>query len=90
MAEITQEAIEQENQEYDLVGNIIAWEMGNLVGREQLDFFCYLLNNKLMGALQGTYVRYAQSLLDQGLIQQESDSGGKYLPQYQRLDEGPV
>ena len=60
---------------YDLVGNIIAYESGELTDQETLELFSYLISTGLCWTLQGHYGRTAVHLIDSGYIGQ----GGNIL-----------
>jgi hypothetical protein len=53
---------------YDLTGNIIAYESGELDEEETLTLFQVLVNNGMAWSLQGHYGRTAKALLDAGYI----------------------
>lgn len=55
----------------DLVDKIIAWESGELEGKQTLELFAELIENGQVWTLQGTYGRTASSLIDRGLISEE-------------------
>lgn len=52
----------------DLVNEIIAYETGELGGKETIELFSELIKNGQAGSLQGHYSRTASSLIEKGLI----------------------
>jgi hypothetical protein len=52
----------------DFVGNIIAFENGELDEEETIAFFQHLVNTGLAWTLQGTYGRTAMALIEAGLV----------------------
>lgn len=61
------------NKKFDLVGNIIAYESGELEDKEVLELFSVLIKTGQAFSLQGSYGRMASNLIDAGLI----DRSGK-------------
>jgi len=57
----------------DLVDKIIAWESGELEGKQTLELFAELIENGQAWSLQGSYGRTASNLIDRGLISKEGD-----------------
>ena len=55
----------------DNIDRIIAWESGELGGKETLELFAGLIESGQAWSLQGCYGRTAQSLIDKGLISKE-------------------
>lgn len=53
---------------YDELGAMMAWEDGSLDEAGTLKLFQHLVDNGMAWRLQGMYGRFAQSLLDAGLI----------------------
>ena len=53
---------------YDIIGNLCAFESGDLDENETLDLFQKLVNTGMAWTLQGSYGRIAKHLIDQGLI----------------------
>lgn len=53
---------------YDLVGNIMDFETGNLDEDGICTLFQYLVDTGLAWTLQGSYGRMAKALLDEGRI----------------------
>lgn len=56
---------------YDLVGNIMAFESGELTDAEVITLFSVLIKSGQAWSLQGMYGRAAQGLIDAGLITQD-------------------
>ena len=54
---------------YDLTGNIIAYEQGELGEDETLELFQHLVNNGMAWTLQGHYGRIVHALIQAGRIQ---------------------
>lgn len=57
---------------YDITGNIIAYEQGELDELETIALFQELVNSGLAWSLQGSYGRTAAQLLRDGLIESAS------------------
>lgn len=53
----------------DLVGNIMAYEAGELTHEEVVDFFQMLINTGLAWQLQGSYGRMAAHFIEVGECQ---------------------
>jgi hypothetical protein len=53
---------------YDTVGQIMAYEQGELDGDEAVELFQRLLDSGLVWKLQGAYGRVATRLIKQGII----------------------
>ncbi len=53
---------------YNELGNIIAYEQGELGAEETIELFQRLVNTGLAWKLQGSYGRAAKALIDQGII----------------------
>ena len=51
---------------YDVIGEIIAYENGDLSEEEMLTLFQYLIDTGLAWTLQGSYGRQAKALIDAG------------------------
>ena len=49
---------------YDVTGNIISYEQGELSGRATLTLFSHLIESGMINHLQGHYGRTAQALID--------------------------
>jgi hypothetical protein len=59
----------KESKSFDLVGNIIAFESGELEEHEVIEFFQHLVSTGLAWSLQGSYGRAASALIEAGLIE---------------------
>lgn len=57
-----------------LVGNMIAYERGEMTHEEQVAFFQSLIDTDLVWALQGSYGRTAKALIETGACKPK---GGK-------------
>ena len=57
-----------ENNTFDLVGNIIAFEDGELGEDETIALFQHLVTTGLAWSLQGSYGRTAAALIEAGLV----------------------
>jgi hypothetical protein len=53
---------------YDMMGNIIEFENGELSEEGILELFQYLVDTGTAWTLQGSYGRMAKDLIEQGLI----------------------
>lgn len=53
---------------YDQIGNIIAYEQGELSDDEAIVLFQNLVDTGMAWKLQGSYGRTAQRLIDAGLV----------------------
>lgn len=51
---------------YDLTGNIIAYEQGELNEDEVVELFQHLIDNGMAWTLQGSYGRMAAGLIEAG------------------------
>ena len=60
---------------YDIVGNIIAYESGELDANGTLELFAGLVKNGMAWSLQGSYGRTASALIDAGWL----DKSGNVL-----------
>lgn len=69
MAKKTKKAPETPEQ-YDLVGNIIAYESGELSDENTIKLFQHLINNGQAWKLQGHYGRTAMALIKAGYCTQ--------------------
>ena len=58
---------------YDLTGNIISYESGELSDRKILELFSYLISTGRCWTLQGHYGRVAISLINSGYIDTEGN-----------------
>jgi len=54
----------------DTVGQIMAYENGEMTEEEVIAFFQFLLDSGMIHSLQGSYHRMAEQLLNEGLIEQ--------------------
>ena len=54
----------------DIVGQIMAFENGEMSNEEVYAFFQFLLDSGMIHSLQGSYHRMAEQLLNEGLIEQ--------------------
>ena len=52
----------------DLVGQIVAWEEGDLTFEEEVELFQSLVDSGLAYQLQGAYGRRAQTLIEEGYV----------------------
>lgn len=52
--------------EYDYVGQIIAYESGELDDEKTIELFQYLIDTGLCWSLQGSYGRMAKALIQAG------------------------
>jgi hypothetical protein len=59
--------------EFDLVGNIMAFESGDLSTKGVLDLFAHLIETGTAWSLQGSYGRAANNLIDRGFISEHGD-----------------
>jgi hypothetical protein len=53
---------------YDVIGNIIAYEQGDLEQEEVINLFQHLVDSGLAWSLQGSYGRTAAALIEAGEI----------------------
>ena len=54
----------------DTVGQLMAFENGEMNEEDVIALFQFLLDSGMIYSLQGSYQRVAQALLDKGLIEQ--------------------
>lgn len=57
----------------DMVGDIMAWEGGEMSGDETLEFFSKLVKNGQAWKLQGVYGRTAKSFIDSGYLDEKGN-----------------
>uniref|UniRef100_A0A6M3LF60 DUF7417 domain-containing protein n=1 Tax=viral metagenome TaxID=1070528 RepID=A0A6M3LF60_9ZZZZ len=53
---------------YDCVGNIMAFEQGDLNDEETIELFQHLVDTGLAWQLQGSYGRMARTLIEAGYV----------------------
>jgi hypothetical protein len=53
---------------FDTVGQIIAYENGELSGPETIELFQHLVDSGLAWSLQGSYGRMAKQLIEGGFV----------------------
>lgn len=58
----------RKSKSYDTVGNIIAFESGELDNESVIELFQHLIDSGTIYHLQGSYQRAAQQLIDAGEI----------------------
>jgi hypothetical protein len=56
----------QSEKQFDEVGQIIAYEQGELDGEQTIELFQHLINSGLVWKLQGHYGRTAKALIEGG------------------------
>ena len=66
---------------YDIVGNIISFEDGELSGIEVLQLFSHLIKTGQCWSLQGSYGRAAATLIEDGYIDRYSGTILKDFPE---------
>jgi hypothetical protein len=64
---------------FDLAGQIIAYESGELDSRATLDLFAYLIHSGQVWHLQGHYGRTARDLIDGGYLTADGEITGHGL-----------
>ena len=52
---------------YDFIGQIVAYESGELDEDAIIELFQYLIDKNIIFSLQGTYQRMAQRMIDTGI-----------------------
>jgi len=57
----------------DIVGQVIAYENGELSEEQAIEFFQQIVDNGLVWTLQGSYGRTAQRLIDAGLVKLKTE-----------------
>jgi len=57
------------NKTYDIVGNIIAYENGDMTDDQAITLFQHLLDTGYINHLQGHYGRTAKYMIDNGVIE---------------------
>lgn len=71
-ADLGKHIIEEENRAkvrpYDLTGNIIAYESGELENEDIIVLFQHLVDNGMAWTLQGHYGRTAKMLIEEGYV----------------------
>ena len=70
---------------YDVVGNLMAYEAGELSDEDTLKFYGELIQCGLAWSLQGSYGRQAESLIEAGLV---NELGEVDWYQYRELVDG--
>lgn len=68
--------MENTHKPYDVTGNIIAYEQGDLTTDETVALFQHLINTGMAWSLQGHYGRTARNLIEAGYC---STPSGKQL-----------
>jgi hypothetical protein len=58
----------EQDESFDLVGKIIAYESDELTGDEMIVLFQHLVDTGLAWSLQGHYGRTAQALIEAGMV----------------------
>lgn len=91
---VTKKGTVKKNPTYDVTGNIIAYESGELNDEQTIDLFQHLVDNGMAWQLQGSYGRTANDLLEAGLIHPPKNRSGKdyygndMKPYYDKFDKG--
>ncbi len=62
--------------DFDLVGNIIAYEDGELEGEKLVLLFSHLIKGNLLNSLQGRYGRMATLLIQAKVLDEEGNING--------------
>jgi len=67
--------------EYDLVGNMIAYEQGELDDMGTIELFASLVKSGMSWTLQGHYGRTASALIEAGVLSKDGEIN------YEKIDE---
>ncbi len=58
----------EKSAEYDLVGNLMAFDEGELDEQATITLFQYLVDTRMAWKLEGRYGRMAIALIDKGVV----------------------